>query len=82
MKIDFDTRTAVAFMAGLIGLIEQELVRLLLDLQPSAILTTTFGGFVLGSIGVSVYRGTKGDDPPPDPPPPDPAKPKKPKSRG
>lgn len=68
MKIDFDTRTAIAFIAGLVGLAEQEIVRVVLSLQPSAVLTTTFGGFVLGSLGIGIYRGVKGNEEAPPPP--------------
>lgn len=57
MKIDFDTRTALAFIVGVTGLVEQEFVRVVIGMDPSPVLSTTFGGFVLGSIGVGAYRG-------------------------
>lgn len=66
MKIDFDTRTALAFIAGLVGLVEQEAVRVFVYIDPSPVLSSIFGGFVAGSIGIGIYRGRDGQEPPAD----------------
>lgn len=59
MRFDLKTRETFVLFLGTLGLIEQEAVRLLFALEPSAILSGAFGSMVLGSIGVGVVRGAR-----------------------
>ena len=56
MKFDLHTRETLVLIAGLLGLLEQEAVRLFLSLDPSSALSGIFGSMVLGSIGVGALR--------------------------
>jgi hypothetical protein len=57
MKLDLHTHETVVLLAGLLGLLEQEVVRVIFRLDPSSILSPIFGSMVLGSIGVGLARG-------------------------
>jgi hypothetical protein len=61
MHFDLTTRETLVLFFGMLGLLEQEAVRLLFDLAPSSILSGVFGTMVLGSIGVGVIRGEMGN---------------------
>lgn len=56
MRFDLRTHETLALVAGLVGLVEQELARLLFDLSPSTELSRIFGAMVLGSIGLAGWR--------------------------
>lgn len=59
MRFDLTTRETLVLFFGMLGLLEQEAVRLLFDLAPSSILSGAFATMVLGSIGVGVIRGSQ-----------------------
>lgn len=56
MRFDLRTREMLVLIAGTLGLIEQEAVRLLFRLEPSTILSGAFLTMVLAAIGVGVVR--------------------------
>jgi hypothetical protein len=58
-RFDLSTRETVVLLGGMLGLLEQEAVRLFLSLDPSPALSGIFGSMVLGSIGVGVLRAGK-----------------------
>jgi hypothetical protein len=58
MRFDLSTRETLVLFFGMLGLLEQEAVRLLFDLAPSSVLSGMFGTMVLGSIGAGVFRGS------------------------
>lgn len=66
-NFDLTTREMIVLLAGLLGLLEQEIVRVVSHLlgtpiDPSTILSGVFGSMVLGSIGVGVVRNvTRGN---------------------
>ena len=59
MKFDLHTHETLVLLAGVLGLIEQELARLLFDLDPSSILSGIFGSMVLGSVGLGAVRSAR-----------------------
>lgn len=56
MNFDLRTHESLALLAGILGLVEQELARLIFDLDPSSILSGIFGSMVLGSVGLGLAR--------------------------
>lgn len=56
MKFDLQTREMLVLIAGTLGLIEQEAVRLLFALEPSTILSGAFLTMVLAAIGVGAVK--------------------------
>jgi hypothetical protein len=58
-RFDLSTRETVVLLGGMLGLLEQEAVRLFLSLDPSPALSGIFGSMVLGSIGIGVVRSKK-----------------------
>ena len=59
MRFDLHTHETIILLAGLLGLLEQEAARLFFELDPSPLLSGTFGSMVLGSIGLGAVRNVR-----------------------
>lgn len=59
MRFDLRTHETIVLLAGLLGLLEQEMARVLFQLEASSVLSPIFGSMVLGSIGVGLIRGQR-----------------------
>jgi hypothetical protein len=60
VRFDLQTREMLVLIAGTLGLIEQEAVRLLFALEPSTVLSGAFLTMVLAAIGVGAVRSKDG----------------------
>lgn len=56
MRFDLHTHETILLLAGVVGLVEQELARILFDLPPSSLLTGGFVTLALASVGLASVR--------------------------
>lgn len=59
MHFNLHTHETLVLVAGILGLLEQEFMRIVLDVPPSQVLSGIFGSMVLASIGVGVVRASR-----------------------
>ena len=59
MRLRFGTTEVILLAAGLVGLFEQEVVRVVLSIEPSTIISGICFAFVLIGAGVTVGRNFK-----------------------
>lgn len=65
MNFNLRTHETIILCAGLLGLLEQEAVRVLLGIEPNSLMSGGFITLILGSIGVGTIRNVSrrnGDD--------------------
>jgi hypothetical protein len=59
VKFDLHTHETIVLILGALGLVEQELVRLLFSLEPSQTISNLCGGMILASLGAGFVRGSR-----------------------
>lgn len=60
MNLSATTIRSLLFYAGLLGIAEQEVARIVLGIEPSSAMLAIFAGFVLGSPAAAVAEAVAG----------------------